>query len=193
MLDGGDPKKTELKKGKTNIVMFVGLQGAYQWPFCSSCLRQGVERGRRRPERSCLWACRVCAADGCGKVCVLCFRSCSISRQQPCCSARLCCCHAIGAYAPPAFTLCLQVRVRPPRVPSTPTRSRRRATSQPWCAAEHSCDCAGHAGAKAGVCWALLLQMQLLSGQFCIPASAQTCLPAVSAAGVRGYLSCRCL
>ena len=28
MLDGGDPKKTELKKGKTNVVMFVGLQGA---------------------------------------------------------------------------------------------------------------------------------------------------------------------
>ena len=27
MLDGGDPKKTELKKGKANVVMFVGLQG----------------------------------------------------------------------------------------------------------------------------------------------------------------------
>lgn len=27
MLDGGDPKKTDLKKGKTNVVMFVGLQG----------------------------------------------------------------------------------------------------------------------------------------------------------------------
>ena len=27
MLDGGDPKKTELKKGKPNVVMFVGLQG----------------------------------------------------------------------------------------------------------------------------------------------------------------------
>ena len=27
ILDGGDPKKTELRKGKTNVVMFVGLQG----------------------------------------------------------------------------------------------------------------------------------------------------------------------
>jgi hypothetical protein len=32
MLDGGDPKKTELKKGKPNVVMFVGLQGAQCLP-----------------------------------------------------------------------------------------------------------------------------------------------------------------
>lgn len=29
MLDGGDPKKTELKKGRPNVVMFVGLQGEW--------------------------------------------------------------------------------------------------------------------------------------------------------------------
>lgn len=45
MLDGGDPKKTELKKGKTNVVMFVGLQGEQLW-LGSECW-------------SCLWACRV--------------------------------------------------------------------------------------------------------------------------------------
>ncbi|KAL4440590.1 hypothetical protein ABPG75_003591 [Micractinium tetrahymenae] len=35
MLDGGDPKKTELRKGKTNVVMFVGLQGAGKTTTCT--------------------------------------------------------------------------------------------------------------------------------------------------------------
>jgi hypothetical protein len=39
ILDGGDSKKTELKKGKTNIVMFVGLQGAPRQLVVLLCLR----------------------------------------------------------------------------------------------------------------------------------------------------------
>ncbi|PRW05785.1 signal recognition particle 54 kDa 2 [Chlorella sorokiniana] len=35
MLDGGDPKKTELRKGKNNVVMFVGLQGAGKTTTCT--------------------------------------------------------------------------------------------------------------------------------------------------------------
>lgn len=49
MLDGGDPKKTELKKGKTNVVMFVGLQGASVAaapPFL--CVSRTASPGSRR-------------------------------------------------------------------------------------------------------------------------------------------------
>lgn len=35
MLDGGDGKKTELKKNKPNVVMFVGLQGAGKTTTCT--------------------------------------------------------------------------------------------------------------------------------------------------------------
>lgn len=35
MLDGGDPKKLELKRGKPNTVMFVGLQGAGKTTTCT--------------------------------------------------------------------------------------------------------------------------------------------------------------
>ena len=40
MLDGGDPKKTELKKGSPNVVMFVGLQGEGRGRATSRCTAQ---------------------------------------------------------------------------------------------------------------------------------------------------------
>jgi signal recognition particle subunit SRP54 len=45
MLDGGDPKKLELKKGRPNVVMFVGLQGAGKTTTCTKYAYHWKKKG----------------------------------------------------------------------------------------------------------------------------------------------------
>lgn len=55
---GGDSKLADLKKGQTNVVMFVGLQGAAE-PLPCSC---ATSAQRLRHAAHMLWQC-----TGCGK------------------------------------------------------------------------------------------------------------------------------
>jgi hypothetical protein len=64
ILDGGDPKKTELRKGKTNVVMFVGLQGECQW-------RSSAAGGARKCRWVQLGGGAAQGNDECGDVCAL--------------------------------------------------------------------------------------------------------------------------
>ena len=121
---GGDSKLAELKKGQTNVIMFVGLQGACSLPEPRD--RQSALTNRPGPVRR--PANRV--------VCWLeCSPAAAASASTGCLAPDM---HVTKMLLPRGLKvkaiIMLQGAARLRQPPSTGRTSRRRASSQPWCA-----------------------------------------------------------